>query len=489
MKSLRPAALLVGFLVFDVLSICQGNRKLIYVLSGNSDLGRQGPYGGGPLRLGSISGDSYTSPSGVIEPFGGPRYRLPNGLPGGTRSTLNAEANYGSRDTGRIRGIARITRRRTILILIRKRRPSSLYGSDKGEDRERWSRPSTEDSWGDYYRRQQLRAKHALLRAILKRILLSAARQRTARGEGGDVDDQWNRSEGGQQFPVGGSVGSSHTTEARGRPWASDGYGFGGGRLVIVVRRRNVGDGGSGGSSSDHQNTGNVRRGLLGEIIKRLMSRMPDRAGEADGYSSRSGNGGTVYGIFGRIRGGGTEGSGSQYSEISSPGSSGFTDARRSVGSGYRFLSRHLPWHGNGARFAQYPSHFAYGSGGGLFGGMQGGGLPSRQEVSDSYTGWTPWLHLQRMHFGYPERVENGGFGGWYGSRFKHILHSGLSGDPRSWYSGGFGGDYDRGFGTPFNGRENAYSSVGDHAVAARSTNTFEDSSPFSIGSRIGTTV
>lgn len=427
------------------------------MLSGNSDFGDQGSYGGGPLRLGSIRGDSYTSPSGVIETFGGPRYRLVlNGLLGGTRSSLNAEPNYGSRDTGRIRGIARIYRRRTILLLIRKRRPSSLYGSDKGEDSTRWSRPSAEDSWGDYYRRQQLRAKHALLRAILKKLLLSAARQRTARGEGGEVDDHWNRSEQGvRQFLGGGSVGSSDTTETRGRPWGSDGYASRGIRLVMVVRKRNGGDGGLRGSSSG-RSTENARRIILGPLMKRLISRMSATGGEADRYNSGSGNGGTGYGILGSVRGRDTEGQGTRYNEISSFGSGGSTDTRRSVAFDDPFSPRHLPWQGNGFRFPQHPSHFTYGSRGGPFGGMQGG-LPSGEEASDSYAGWTPWLHARRMRLVYPEHAQNGGFGGWYGSRFKHVLHSGLSGGPSSWFSGGLVADYGSGFRKSFNGRENAY--------------------------------
>ncbi|XP_037566361.1 keratin, type I cytoskeletal 9-like [Dermacentor silvarum] len=298
MKSLRLAALLVGLI-----------GEFSYRVGGTPDFRDQGGFAGVPVQYVIRSANTLDNESGGSASYGGSGYGAASGgfLSENMGRTDGGE-NYGGSDADQYGGSKRHTRRRVILILIRKR-PRSQYGSGSDEDGERWGRQGGDYSSDDQSISQRRRAQRALLRTLLRKILLAAARQNsvgegTEEGQGGDLgaDQQWGRGEprwgSGRRFGEGSDYGSTYTFNGREGLPGQGGFSVVGGPLLVRLGRLNSGDSSGFYGSTDDQGPQNRPVWFSSQTLRDAQGGIPSRSGEGGGgHFSDAANGGTGYGI------------------------------------------------------------------------------------------------------------------------------------------------------------------------------------------------
>ncbi|KAH8040485.1 hypothetical protein HPB51_011181 [Rhipicephalus microplus] len=244
MESLSHAALLISFL-----------EQLSYLLSGRRGFGDESGLEVGPRRYVFEGGNALSAASDVSFPYGTARLAI---VPGGFEREYGGRVedveNLGNSDTIPY-GRPKLSGRKTIVILIRRRRPWSQGGSELEDGGGRWGRPDYDYPSDDQTASERRRARRALLRIVLSKLLLAAARRSLARdgsdedeGRGSRSEQPWGHSErgwiSGWRFGEGSDFGSADSYDGRSSRWTRGGLGGEGGRVLLRIMRPNKGESG-----------------------------------------------------------------------------------------------------------------------------------------------------------------------------------------------------------------------------------------------------
>ncbi|XP_037278076.2 uncharacterized protein LOC119170986 [Rhipicephalus microplus] len=255
MESLSHAALLISFLAFADVAFGQESQQLSYLLSGRRGFGDESGLEVGPRRYVFEGGNALSAASDVSFPYGTARLAI---VPGGFEREYGGRVedveNLGNSDTIPY-GWPKLSGRKTIVILIRRRRPWSQGGSGLEDGGGRWGRPDYDYPSDDQTASERRRARRALLRIVLSKLLLAAARRSLARdgsdedeGRGSRSEQPWGRSErgwiSGWRFGEGSDFGSADSYDGRSSRWTRGGLGGEGGRVLLRIMRPNKGESG-----------------------------------------------------------------------------------------------------------------------------------------------------------------------------------------------------------------------------------------------------
>uniref|UniRef100_A0A131YTY0 Rhipicephalus family xi n=1 Tax=Rhipicephalus appendiculatus TaxID=34631 RepID=A0A131YTY0_RHIAP len=254
MKSSGFATLLVSLTAFSGFKSSKGEWQPSYAYS--NALGADDGSGikFGPLRFVLRAGNQYGNDRGGSALSSGSRYDVsPYGLPGEIARRLGDNDEYSSSDGDEYGRIRRLSRRRVIVIVVRRRRPRSEYGSGSVEDGDGWIRQGGDRSSEDQYARERHSERGALLKALLRKILLAAVRARLAREEreqrqynNREREQEWSRSESsrwlGTPFSEGSVFGNSDTSAAQEGRSNTGGLGLGGRGFLLRLRGPSTAD-------------------------------------------------------------------------------------------------------------------------------------------------------------------------------------------------------------------------------------------------------
>uniref|UniRef100_L7LX00 Putative rhipicephalus family xi n=1 Tax=Rhipicephalus pulchellus TaxID=72859 RepID=L7LX00_RHIPC len=237
MKSPGFATLLVSLTAFSGFKASSGEWEPNYAYS--NALRTDDPSGikFGPLRFAFSGGNQYGNDRGGYDVS-------PYGLPSEIARRLGDNDEYSSSDGDEYGRVRRTTRRRVIVILVRRRRPRTEYGSRSVEDGDGWLRQGGDRYPEDQYARQRHSERGALLKALLKKILLAVAQARLAREESEqgrsssrEREQEWSLSEPsrwvGTPFREGSVFGNSETPAVHEGRSNTGGLGLGGRRFLL----------------------------------------------------------------------------------------------------------------------------------------------------------------------------------------------------------------------------------------------------------------
>uniref|UniRef100_A0A224YQN7 Rhipicephalus family xi n=1 Tax=Rhipicephalus zambeziensis TaxID=60191 RepID=A0A224YQN7_9ACAR len=254
MKSPGFATLLVSLTAFSGFKASKGEWQPTYAYSNALGADDRSGIKFGPLRFVFSGGNQYGNDRGASVLSTGARYDVPPyGLPGEIARRLGDNDEYSSSDGDDYGRIRRLTRRRVIVIVVRRRRPRSENGSGSVEDGDGWIRQGDDRSSEDQYARERRSERGALLRALLKKILLAVVRARLAREESEqgensnrEREQQWSRSEPsrwlGTPFREGSVFGNSDISAAQEGRSSTGGLGLGGRGFLLRLSGSNTAD-------------------------------------------------------------------------------------------------------------------------------------------------------------------------------------------------------------------------------------------------------
>nr|XP_050029145.1 keratin, type I cytoskeletal 9-like [Dermacentor andersoni] len=452
MKSLSLAALLIGLIAFDNLKTCQASRQFTERTSRISEFGDQGEFTGVPVQYLLRSGNALDADNGGTTSYGGSGYGAASReFQGENTGTLDDGDTYGRSDADQYGGIKRIPHRRVILILIG-RRPRSQDGGGSGEDREIWGRQGGDYSSGDESISQRRRLKRLLLRILLKKILLAAARQRsvgegTEEGQGGDdlgTKSQWGRSEpgwqSGRRLGEGSDSGFTDTFDGRGGRWGTDGLGVVSGPVSVRLGGQNTGDSSDLYGSGNEQGPQNGPYWIPSETSSDVTGGIPRTSGEGGGgYFSDAANGGTGYGSLSHMTNLGVGSQRIPFNEMYGSGSGGLNDLRGFESSSDSFSAQPNTWQGTGSSFAQDQNPLVRSNEGTSYGGISAD-LQSANPGRNYYANLIPYQDLRRVPSTYVESGQAGSLGGSYDTRLGETPVNAFGVASNAGYSGVFGG-------------------------------------------------
>ncbi|XP_075542559.1 uncharacterized protein LOC142576345 [Dermacentor variabilis] len=469
MKSLSLAALLVGLIAFDNLKTCQASRQFTERTSRISEFGDQGEFTGVPVQYLLRSGNALDADSGGSTSYGGSGYDAASReFQGENTGTLDDGETYGRSDADQYGGIKRIPHRRVILILIG-RRPQSQDGGVSGQDREIWGRQGGDYSSGDESISQRRGLKRLLLRTLLTKILLAAARQRsvgegTEEGQGGDLgtDSQWGRSapdwQSGRRLGEGSDSGSTDTFDGRGGRWGQDGLGVVSGPLLGRFGGQNTGDSSDLYGSGNEQGTQNGPYWIPSQPSSDVTGGVPRTSGEGGGgYFGDAANGGTGYGSLSHMTNLGAGRQQIPFNEMHGSGSGGLTDLRGFESSSDSSSAQPATWQGTGSSFAQDQNQLVRSNEGNSYGGISAD-PQSANRGRYYYANLAPYQDFRRVPSSYVESGQAGSLGGSYETRLGETPVNAFGVASNTGYSRVFGGSPgqntagSRGFNEAYNG-------------------------------------
>ncbi|XP_070389038.1 ATP-dependent RNA helicase glh-2-like [Dermacentor albipictus] len=469
MKSLSLAALLVGFIAFDNLKTCQASRQFTERRSRISEFGDQGEYTGVPVQYLFRSGYALDTDSGGSTSYRESGYGAASReFQGGDTGIQDDGEIYGRTDADQYGGIKRILRRRVILILIG-RRPRSQHGGGSGEDREIWGRQGGDYFSGDDSINQRRRLKHLLLRILLKKILLAAARQRSVgegneEGQGGDLgtESQWGRSEpgwqSGRRLGEGSDSGSTDAFYGRGGRWGQDGFGVVNGPLLVRLGEQNTEDSSDLYRSGNEQGTQNGPYWIPSKTSSDVTGGIPGTSGEGGGgYFSDAANSGTGYGSLIHMTNFGAGRQRILFNEMHGSASGGLTDLRGFQSSSDSLSAQPATWQGTGSSFPQDQNQLVRSNEGSSYGRISAD-LQSANPRRNFYAALTPYQVFRRVPGTSIESGQAGSLGESYETGLRETPFNAFSVASNTGYSGVFGGSPgqypagSRGFNEAYNG-------------------------------------
>uniref|UniRef100_A0A6G5A3J5 Putative conserved secreted protein n=1 Tax=Rhipicephalus microplus TaxID=6941 RepID=A0A6G5A3J5_RHIMP len=370
----------IFFTAFADVAIGQDIQRLSSMLSGQRAFGDESGLEVGPRRYLFEGGSAVGASSDVSFPYDTTRSGIvPGGFERDYSSRVDGVENLGSSDNVPY-GRSKLSRRKTIVILIRRRRPRWQGGSGFEDGGGRWGSSDYDHYLGDPSTSQKRRARRALLRILLSKLLLAAARGSLAREESDEdegrdsrSEQRWSLSEQGSRpgwrFGGGSDFGSAESYDGSGSRWTREGLGGEGGRVLLRIIRPNTPESNGIFLVGNGRGPQSVARWFPSENIGETSGSAPavsneESASLSDTTSSDPG--------FGVVRNGVSISPGPQghlFTALPSflrgrlAGSRGFEGTRVSV------AAQPSTWPGPNS-FQQLPSQAAYGNGDSSYGGM-----------------------------------------------------------------------------------------------------------------------